>query len=73
MEANELGLLSETSSGEVEVVLSDESLLAASDSAGSGSLSVGSEVRSLLLLEEVVGVGNGVHVCMLKSDLFNNN
>ena len=49
-----LGLLSEGSSGEVETVLSDEALLALGDSAASGALAVGSEVRSLLLLEEVV-------------------
>ena len=72
-EANELGLLSEASSGEVQVVLSDESLVASSDSASSGSLSEGSKVRSLLFLEEVVWVGNGVHDGMLNSDLFNNN
>ena len=54
METDHVGLFSETSSGHVESILSDESLLAAGDSAGSRVLTESSDVRVLLFLQEVV-------------------
>ena len=55
VEANELSLLSESSSGHVDAVLSDETLAGAGNTASSGVLTVFSGVRVELLLQLRVG------------------
>ena len=62
LEADLLGLLSESSSAHVKAVLSDETLLVVADSAAAGVLAVLSGVRELL-------VGHFVYV-FLSTDVF---
>lgn len=62
LEADLLGLLSESSSAHVKAVLSDETLLVVADSAAAGVLAILSGVRELL-------VGHFVYV-FLSTDVF---